>query len=84
MSKRKSLAATITPAAEKFVSGSKESKTASKQDGKLETITVRIPAELARRLRLASGTRAADRVAPYKPQDIVAAAVDAWLKANNF
>lgn len=89
MSKRKSLAESITPAAEAFVSGTskQDSMKASKQEStkqQMEIVSTRLPADLARRLRLAAGTRAADRVVPYKHQDIVAEAVAAWLKANGY
>ena len=49
-----------------------------------ESLTVRIAPGLLRRLRLASGTRTADRIAPYTMSDIVSTCLDTFLKSIGF
>jgi hypothetical protein len=85
--KRKSLADTLkTPAAAGFIQG-KAGAPASKQVIKLtskQMIAVRLDADLEKRLRLAAGERKAERTAPYYVQDIIAEAVQAWLKSKGY
>ena len=86
--KRKSLADTLkTPAAAGFIQGKPSGKAARQHVSKLtskQMIAVRLDADLDKRLRLAAGERRAERTEPYYVQDIIAAAVEAWLKAKGY
>jgi len=54
----------------------------SRQTVPMVPLSVRIPDDLARRLRAAHAARLVDRSEPYAVQDIVAAALEKWLPEN--
>lgn len=47
-------------------------------------VSVKIPAEVVRQLRVASADRSIDKAVPYQQADIVTEALSAWLKKNGY